>query len=155
MSPRARAYNELVDVLLSDEDRVKFEWAIGSMLDRGRRNVVIICGPPASGKSTLLNIVKKVLFAVPTSEIDYRVAIQHDGYKEVDHDTSVFAASLVFEDVENSITICTTGNRVPVNKHYVLMREINSELMVIANDCVYQYRSLGDDYFGEIRESNR
>jgi hypothetical protein len=154
MSPRAKAYNELVGFLLSDDDLLKFEWAIGAMLDRGPRNIVIICGPPASGKSTLLNIVKRVMFAVPTNELEYRVAIQHDGYREVGSDTSVFAASPVFEEVEDAIIICTTGNRVPVNKHYVLTREINSELVAIANHCVYQYRSLGDDYFGTIKETN-
>jgi hypothetical protein len=52
------------------------------------------------------------------------------------------------------VIIHTTGDSVPVNKHYVLMETINSEVDAIAEHCIQLYQNLGDNYFEEIRENN-
>lgn len=141
MSRLPKAYNELVGLLLTEEDRAKFEWAIGSILCDGSPTTVIIYGDPASGKSTLLNIARKVFLSDFSSEFSPRVAFQHDGYVKVDQDVFVFAASLHSISVEGAIYIRTTGDRVPVNKHYVLMNQIDSEAVIISEHCIDVYHN--------------
>lgn len=94
------AFDELLQVLYSEEERAKLEWAIGAVVSGDSRNIqkfVVLYGPPASGKSTVLNIIEK-LFQGYTTTFDARalgsngstfatdvfksnplVAIQHDG----------------------------------------------------------------------------
>lgn len=151
MTNLPKAYNELVGVLLSEEDRLKFEWAVGAVLNGGPPNIVIIHGHSMTGKSTLLNIVRKVMMAPVPVDYAPRVAFQHNGYSEADQDTYVFAAE---NNPDNglepgAIHIFTTGDRVPVNKHFVLMDEINSELIEISEHCIDVYRN------NNFQENNR
>lgn len=94
------AWSTLVGTLYSDEERTKIEWAIGSVIS-GESKIIqkflVFYGPPASGKSTILNIIEW-LFNGYTAVFDARelagnnnsfataafknnplVAIQHDG----------------------------------------------------------------------------
>ncbi|AVD99482.1 AAA-ATPase [Streptomyces phage Bing] len=151
MTNLPKAYNELVSLLLTEDDRVKFEWAIGAVFNGGPPNIVIIHGGAGSGKSTLLNIVRKVLMAPTRVNYAPRVVFQHDGYFETDQDTYVFAAN---NNPDNgfepgAIHIFTTGDRVPVNKHYVLMEQINSEIAPVAEHCIDVYRN------NDFQENNR
>lgn len=94
------AWDELVGVLYSDEERDKFEWAIGSIVTGASKDLqkfFVFYGPPASGKSTVLNIVQKLFrgyvtsfdakalggggnsFATDVFKNNPLVAIQHDG----------------------------------------------------------------------------
>lgn len=154
-----RAYNELVNILLAREDRVKFEWAIGAMLSDGPRNIVVVRGPAGSGKTTLMTIVRKVLLSPFTGHFAPRVDfLNEDNFVEVDPDAFTFAEINHISGLElDAIVIETTGNRVPVNKHYVLMREIDSELIDIANSCISLYREMGDgdDCYSTFEENNR
>lgn len=137
-----KAYNELVSVLLTDEDRAKFEWAIGAILCGGPRNVVIFHGGPATGKSTLLDVIRKVMMSPINVGLAPRVALQHDGYFDLgDVDAYVFAAVNRPVEIEGVIDIHTTGDRVPVNKHYVLMEQIGSEGVAIAEHCINVYHN--------------
>ena len=57
------AYNELMNVLYDDENRAKIEWAIGSVIAGDSKEIekmLVLCGPPGSGKSTVLDLVKKL-----------------------------------------------------------------------------------------------
>lgn len=94
------AWDELLSVLYSEEERAKIEWAIGAVVSGDSKNIqkfLVFYGPPASGKSTVLNIIQK-LFTGYTTTFDARalgstgstfstdvfknnplVAIQHDG----------------------------------------------------------------------------
>jgi len=146
-----KAYNELVGLLLSEDDRVKFEWAIGAVLNGGPPNIVIVHGHARTGKSTLLNIVRKVMMAPVKVDYAPRVSFQHDGYFEVDQDTYVFAAENNPDNgfIDGAIHIFTTGDRVPVNKHYVLMRQIDAELVEISEHCIDVYRN------NDFQENNR
>ena len=93
------AYTELMDVLYSTENRLKFEWAIGSVLDNKGIDVqkfFVFYGSAGTGKSTVLNIVSKIFesyatvfdskslssnkdFALEQFRSNPLVAIQHDG----------------------------------------------------------------------------
>jgi len=94
------AWDELLQTLYSESEREKIEWAIGAIVSGDSKNIqkfLVFYGPPASGKSTILNIIEK-LFAGYTTTFDARalastgssfstdvfkgnplVAIQHDG----------------------------------------------------------------------------
>jgi hypothetical protein len=135
-----KAYNELVGLLLTEEDRAKFEWAIGAMLSEGPPNIVVIHGGPATGKSTLLNIVRKVLLS-DVRAVAARTHIQHDGYSETNSDAFVFSASNELVAPRGAINISTTGDRVSVNKHYVLMRQIDVEALDVAEHCIDVYHN--------------
>ena len=54
------AYNELISVLYSPEEREKFEWAIGSIIEgdsKTNQKFFVFYGPPGSGKSTVMDII--------------------------------------------------------------------------------------------------
>lgn len=64
------AWNTICDKLYAPEQRMKFEWAIGSILT-GRaaldvQKFYVFYGPPGSGKSTIMNIIE-MLFAGHTA----------------------------------------------------------------------------------------
>lgn len=95
-----KAWDELLHTLYSESEREKIEWSIGAIVSGESKNIqkfLVFYGPPASGKSTVLNIIEK-LFVGYTTTFDARalastgssfstdvfkgnplVAIQHDG----------------------------------------------------------------------------
>lgn len=94
------AYDELMSVLYSQEERDKLEWAIGSILagdSRFLQKFLVLYGESGSGKSTFLNIVQKLFegyyvpfdakaltgssnsFSMEMFRHNPLVAIQHDG----------------------------------------------------------------------------
>lgn len=157
MNTGIRAYHELVNLLLSPRDQEKFEWAIGAMLSDGPRYTFVIMGPAGTGKTTLTKIVRKILLSPFTGNYAPRVAFLEWSrpVSHVDDDTFIFVESLTTDAItDDSIVIETTGDRIPVNKHYVLMQEINEELDTVAERCIALYRELGDDYYTS-QENNR
>lgn len=58
------AWDEIISTLYSEENRLKIEWAIGSIFAGASVNEVqkfyVFFGPPGSGKSTILNIIEKL-----------------------------------------------------------------------------------------------
>ena len=94
------AYDELMSVLYSPEERRKLEWAIGSIVAGDAKDIqkfVVLYGEGGSGKSTFLNIVQKLfqgyfttfeakaltssnnVFSTEVFRNNPLVAIQHDG----------------------------------------------------------------------------
>ena len=94
------AYDKLMDVLYSPEERHKLEWAIGSIICGDSKKIqkfIVLYGEPKSGKSTVLNIIEKLFdgywspfdakvlgqannaFALEAFKSNPLVAIQHDG----------------------------------------------------------------------------
>lgn len=138
MNRLPKAYNEMVGLLLTEEDRAKFEWAIGAMLSEGPPNILVIHGGPATGKSTLLNIVRKILLS-DVRAVAARTYIQHDNYSEVGPDAFVFSQSNELVAPKGAINISTTGDRMSVNKHYVLMHQIDVEALDVAEHCINVY----------------
>lgn len=94
------AYDRLMSVLYSDEERHKIEWAIGSIISgdsKKNQKFLVMYGEPKTGKSTVLNIIQKLFdgywvpfdakvlssgnnaFAMEAFRTNPLVAIQHDG----------------------------------------------------------------------------
>lgn len=158
---RAKAYREMMALLLSPRDEEKFEWLIGCMLDNpdnGPFHSVVLFGAPGTGKTTLTQIARKVLFSPFAGHFAPRVAFLTEGEPQaiVDDQMFVFIEANTRRSIgEDAIVIETTGDRVPVNKHYVLMHEIDGEVEDIADRCIALYRELGDDYYQTFQENNR
>lgn len=94
------AYDRLMSVLYSEEERTKIEWAIGSIITGDSKKIqkfVVLYGSAGTGKSTVLNIIQKLFegyystfdskalgsssdsFALEAFKDNPLVAIQHDG----------------------------------------------------------------------------
>ena len=94
------AWNELIDVLYSPEERHKLEWAIGAVVSGDSKRIqkfIVMYGAPKTGKSTVLNIMQDLfagyfsifdsralgsatnVFALEAFKNNPLVAIQHDG----------------------------------------------------------------------------
>ena len=94
------AYDEIMSVLYSPEERHKLEWAIGSIVEGDSKNIqkfIVMYGAPKTGKSTVLNIIQDLfdgyfsifdsralgsatnVFALEAFKSNPLVAIQHDG----------------------------------------------------------------------------
>lgn len=140
-----KAYNELIGNILEDEDRIKFEWAMGAMLTYSIPRTVLIAGPSGSGKTTLTDIIRNILTRF-VSDFSPRVAFVdwNGNIPDYPNDTYIFIESNFEPDILNGVlTIRTTGNTIPVNKYHVLMREIRDDLRPIVDECINRYRALG------------
>ena len=94
------AYDELMSVLYSTEERRKLEWAIGSIISGDSKKIqkfIVLYGAAGTGKSTVLNIIQELFdgyystfdakalgsanssFALESFRSNPLVAIQHDG----------------------------------------------------------------------------
>lgn len=94
------AYDELMSVLYSDEERAKIEWTIGSIVSGESKKLqkfLVLYGAAGTGKSTVLNIIQQLFegyysvfdakalgsannsFALEAFKTNPLVAIQHDG----------------------------------------------------------------------------
>ena len=94
------AYDALMKVIYSDEERHKIEWTIGAVVNGDNKNLqkfLVLYGGPGTGKSTVLNIIEMLFdgyysvfdaealgdrnnqFALQPFTSNPVVAIQHDG----------------------------------------------------------------------------
>lgn len=94
------AYDKLMSVLYSPDERKKIEWAIGSIVEGDSKKIqkfMVLYGAAGTGKSTVLNIIQKLFkgyysvfdakalgssnnaFALEAFKTNPLVAIQHDG----------------------------------------------------------------------------
>lgn len=58
------AYDQLVSLLYTPEEREKFEWGLGSIIEGKAKEIqkfLVFFGPPGSGKSTIMDIAYKIL----------------------------------------------------------------------------------------------
>ena len=97
---KCQAWDTIVGTLYNEEERAKIEWAIGAVVSGDSKSIqkfLVFYGPPASGKSTILNIIHKLFdgytavfdarelagnnntFATSAFKANPLVAIQHDG----------------------------------------------------------------------------
>ena len=64
------AYDRLMSVLYSPEERQKIEWSIGSVVNGDSRKIqkfVVLYGPPGSGKGTVLEIIDQLFTGYTTT----------------------------------------------------------------------------------------
>lgn len=94
------AYDKLISTLYSEEERLKIEWAIGSIVTGDSKKIqkfMVLYGSRGTGKSTILNIIQKLFdgyycvfdakalgsssnsFALEAFKSNPLVAIQQDG----------------------------------------------------------------------------
>ena len=94
------AWDELIGILYSPEERAKIEWAIGAVISGDSKKIqkfLVFYGPAGTGKSTVLNVIQKLFegyttsfeakalgmngnaFATEMFKTNPLVAIQHDG----------------------------------------------------------------------------
>jgi hypothetical protein len=94
------AWDELLGILYSPDERDKIEWAIGAIVSGDSKWIqkfLVFYGPPGTGKSTVISIIEKLFegyistfeakaltsnsgtFAMESFESNPLVAIQHDG----------------------------------------------------------------------------
>ncbi len=94
------AFKRLISTLYSEEERLKIEWAIGSIVTGDSKTIqkfIVLYGAAGTGKSTILNIIQKLfegyysvfdakalgsssnVFALEAFKSNPLVAIQHDG----------------------------------------------------------------------------
>ncbi|MGN1370902.1 MAG: DUF5906 domain-containing protein [Candidatus Coprovivens sp.] len=94
------AYDELMSVIYTEEERHKIEWAIGSIVSGDSKKIqkfMVLYGAAGTGKSTILNIIQQLFegyysvfdakalgsssnsFALEAFKTNPLVAIQHDG----------------------------------------------------------------------------
>lgn len=94
------AYDKLMSVLYSEEERRKIEWAVGSIISGDSKKIqkfLVLYGAAGTGKSTILNIIQQLFdgyysvfdakalgsssnaFALESFKSNPLVAIQHDG----------------------------------------------------------------------------
>lgn len=95
-----KAYDKLMSVIYSPEEREKIEWAIGAIVSGDSKKLqkfMVLYGAAGTGKSTILNIIQKLFdgyysvfdakalgsanstFALEAFKSNPLVAIQHDG----------------------------------------------------------------------------
>lgn len=105
------AWDELMEVLYSPDERAKIEWAIGAVVSGDSKRIqkfLVFYGPAGSGKSTVLNIIQRLFdgycatfdakalgssngaFATEVFRSNPLVAIQHDGdLSKIDDNTKL------------------------------------------------------------------
>jgi len=110
-SGNTAAWDELLSVLYSEEERGKIEWAIGAVISGDSKKIqkfLVFYGPAGSGKSTILNIIQKMFdgyvatfdakalgstnnaFATEVFRTNPLIAIQHDGdLSKIDDNTKL------------------------------------------------------------------
>lgn len=94
------AYDEIMNTIYDPDDRLKLEWAIGSIINGDSKKIqkmIVLYGAAGTGKSTILNIIQQLFagyycvfdakalgsnngtFALEPFKCNPLVAIQHDG----------------------------------------------------------------------------
>lgn len=115
------AWEELVSRLYAPEERSKIEWAIGSIVmgdSKWIQKFLVFYGPPATGKSTILNIIGQLFegycvsfdgkalgssngtFATSAFKDNPLVAIQHDSDLSRLEDNTRFNSIIAHEPME-------------------------------------------------------
>jgi hypothetical protein len=122
-----KAYDELVSLLYSEEERAKFEWAIGAVMAGDAKRIqkfLVFYGAPGTGKSTVMDIVYKLMgglvkdggyvamfdakalvgnnnsFSTSAFKDNPLVAIQHDGDLSKIEDNTKLNSIVSHEDMQ-------------------------------------------------------
>lgn len=114
------AWDELLGILYSTEERAKIEWAIGAIISGDSKKIqkfIVLYGPAGTGKSTVLDIVQKLFvgyttsfeakalgsnsnaFATEVFKNNPLVAIQHDGDLSKIEDNTKLNSIISHEDM--------------------------------------------------------
>ena len=124
------AYDRLMSVLYSPEERHKIEWAIGSIVNGDSKKIqkfITLYGPPGSGKGTVLEIIDRLF----------------DGYCTTFSAKNLGLASAQFalEPFKNNplVGIQTDGNLSKIEDNSRLNSLISHEKMIVNEKHKTQY----------------
>lgn len=116
------AYDELVSALYSNEQRHKFEWAIGAIVtgaSKKTQKFVVFYGPPGTGKSTILDIIQNMF----------------DGYCSVFDAESLGSASATFalEQLKSNplVAISQDGDLSKIERNTIINSLVSHERMTV------------------------
>jgi DNA polymerase III delta prime subunit len=138
MTEQHSAWDELIQTLYSEEGRIKIEWAIGAMVEDSRPKTLVFCGPPQSGKTTILNIIRKLSRSNHLSANGFP-------FMEVNTLDSIPKATR-----SRCVDVRPTGNNIIPELRYVsLVYQVGFELESIARHCAKVYREKGESYYDE------
>lgn len=130
------AWDELVRTLYTEEGRIKIEWAVGAMVENSRPKTLVFCGPARSGKSTILNIIRKL------SKSNHLSA---NGFPFMEVNT---LESIPKAIKTRCIDVQPTGNNIiPAVRYVNLIERTELELEAIAKHCAEVYREKGESYY--------
>lgn len=126
-STETPAYDELISLLYSEEERAKFEWAIGAIISGDAKRIqkfLVFYGPGGTGKSTVMDIAYKIFgglvkdggyaatfdakalvgnsnaFSTSSFKDNPLIAIQHDGDLSRIEDNSKLNSIVSHEDMD-------------------------------------------------------
>jgi predicted ATP-binding protein involved in virulence len=153
VSAGLHAWDEMLDVFFPGEDRVKIEWAVGSLLSDGPKKTMILTGNPATGKSTVLHIIQKIF---DKNKPNLRVKVQHDGYVKnaaFDGSKHLFFADNRAPKIVDAIMVESSGNTIPFKKYKAFAEAAEAAHAEIAKQCVRMYETLGANYYDK-QENN-
>ena len=141
------AWDEICEVLYDEDERLKFEWAMGSILTGASVNQVqkfyVFFGPPGKGKSTIMNVIEDVFAghtatfsAAELGKADSAFSLEpfmHNPLVAIDQD-----ADLSRIDTNQNINKLTAHDRIQINVKGRNLFKIHprSTLIVGTNDPV-------------------
>ena len=140
------AWDRLISVLYSPDERRKIEWAIGSIVAGESKNIqkfVVFYGPPGSGKSTVIDIIEQLFqgyCSVFDSEIlgSRNASFPLEAFKEnplvaIEHD-----GDLSRIETNTRLNSIVSHETLPINTKYkgVYPMRINSFLFIGTNKPV-------------------
>ena len=145
-------WDRLVESILNKDDANALEWIIGAIVLNkiDMKKVVVLSGPPRSGKTTLLRIINRtlgydhpvpVLYNVPT-------AIRLDKFSIVE--TNLPSDRLIIPKDIELLTMQAHGNedgRKLSPKDYIrCTNQLEYEHWHVLNKCLKTYMEFGENY---------
>lgn len=130
------AWGELLEKYFSEDDQEQLEWAIGCVLSEGPKKMMVISGPAASGKSTVLKIIQEIVENYDGNRLP--IDIFHDGMRR-NADTFAFVASNTPVD-GGMMQIQTTGSQHPPRRYNTLVSLIDQDHASVIDHCINVYK---------------
>lgn len=172
LNPGVKAFNDLMDTLFDEKEKIKIIWTIGA-IGTGysrvtSRPLFLICGDPATGKTTTIDIVSE-LFESRTEDVVYiwspDLSLERvDGsHMSLTAGESAVIRGITFMSVNVPIgKVCTTGlmiaftsGRTVCKDHYKELREIiaNSSAEIIEY-CKTVFDGMGSHFYDDFSYSD-
>jgi energy-coupling factor transporter ATP-binding protein EcfA2 len=144
----SEAWDQLMESWFSKKDKKAIEWAVGCILVGGPKKILVISGDSATGKSTTINLMTKVVEHC-SEKTTLQVAVSHDGFLGVNSGCFMIIADNIppRNRSERVIEVTTTGKRFSENMFQNLRELAADDPEAIASKCLNTYRRMGGAIF--------